>query len=216
MKKKIIAIVAGLLAVAAVAVWAFWPVKPPEKMAPMGFPQLVKPLCQGEMERYEILDKKGQDITEQVMQAIQKDVEAENWNGAAKTAFSMAKSICYEMDSYQEEDMLVQRVMLGSVIPYRDDPNETYWVVCEASASLHVNEDGTLDESSTDHKISNVGVSPNGEYKEGGLQAVEIAPDGKSASASFSVQVGQKGSGVEWRNLSKKEAVAFRIRPLAQ
>lgn len=215
-KKKIIGIVLSLVAVAALAVWAFRPLKPPEKTAPMGFSKLVTPLCQGERERYEILDSQGQDITQQVMEAIQADVEAENWNGAAKTAFSMAKSICYEMDSYQEEDMLVQRVMLGASIPYQDDPEETYWVVWTAGVALHINEDGTLDQTSTSAYFSDAGVSPNGRPKEYGSKVSRISDDKKSAQAVAWMQVGDAGSVADWRNLSKQAQVKFQVRPLAQ
>ena len=95
MKKKTIGIVVVLLAAAAAAVWAFWPKGAEPQHGPLflqEFQRFIEPLCQGEADRYEILDKSGQDITEQVKQAVQQDVEKGNWDQAAQTAFSMADS----------------------------------------------------------------------------------------------------------------------------
>ena len=66
MKKKTIGIVVVLLAAAAAAVWAFWPKGAEPQHGPLflqEFQRFIEPLCQGEADRYEILDKSGQDIT---------------------------------------------------------------------------------------------------------------------------------------------------------
>ena len=75
MKKKTIGIVVVLLAVAAAAVWAFWPkgAEPQHgELFLQEFQRFIEPLCKGEEAQYEILDNSGQDITEQVKQAVQK------------------------------------------------------------------------------------------------------------------------------------------------
>lgn len=184
-QKKIVGIVLALVAVAAVAVWAFWPKQGEEpqhgQLFLEEFQRFIEPLCQGDQENYEILDENGQDITGQVKEAIQKDVEAENWDKAAQTAFSMADSMLYRNPITPDGNRVRFLVSFASKAAPEKGEGEECKVLWMLETTLEQDESGRfVDADTKEASISGVQVWPKGRVAEENAD-FQISQDGKSA-----------------------------------
>lgn len=216
MKKKIIAIVAGLLAVAAVAVWAFWPkgAEPQHgELFLQEFQRFIEPLCQGEADQYEILDKSGQDITEQVKQAVQKDVEKGNWDQAAQTAFSMADSMMYRHALTPDGARVRFLISFANKAAPKEGEGEDCKILWMLETTLEQDESGLFVEADTSEvSISGEQIWPKGRIRDSGM-GCEISHDRKSAVLFGNLTiVGDESEEMVYENIHS-EAV---LRPLAQ
>lgn len=216
MKKKIIAMVAGLLAVAAVAVWAFWPKEAEPQHGQLflqEFQRFIEPLCQGEADQYEILDKSGQDITEQVKQAVQQDVEKGNWDQAAQTAFSMADSMMYRHALTPDGNRVRFLISFANKAAPKEGEGEDCKILWMLETTLEQDESGLFVEADTSEvSISGEQIWPKGRIRDSGM-GCEISHDRKSAVLFGNLTiVGDESEEMVYENIHS-EAV---LRPLAQ
>lgn len=185
MNKKIIALVLGLAAAAGVCAWAFWPKAAEPQRGQLflqEFQRFIEPLCQGEEDQYEILDENGQDIVEQVKQAVQKDVEKGNWDQAAQTAFSMADSMCYRHAVTPDGDRVRFLVSFANKAAPKEGEGEDCEVLWMLETTLEQDESGLFVEGDTNEaSISGEQVWPKGRIKDSSAGR-QISHDGKSAA----------------------------------
>lgn len=216
MKKKIIGIIVGLLAVAAAAVWAFWPkgAEPQHgELFLQEFQRFIEPLCQGEADQYEILDNSGQDITEQVKQAVQQDVEKGNWDQAAQTAFSMADSMMYRHALTPDGNRVRFLISFANKAAPKEGEGEDCKILWMLETTLEQDESGLFVEADTSEvSISGEQIWPKGRIRDSGM-GCEISHDRKSAVLFGNLTiVGDESEEMVYENIHS-EAV---LRPLAQ
>ncbi len=184
MKKKTIGIIVGLLAVAAAAVWAFWPkgAEPQHgELFLQEFQRFIEPLCKGEEAQYEILDNSGQDITEQVKQAVQKDVEKGNWDQAVQTAFSMADSMMYRHALAPDGNRVRFLISFANKAAPKEGEGEDCKILWMLETTLEQDESGLFVEADTSEvSISGEQIWPKGRIRDSNA-GCEIAYDRKSA-----------------------------------